>query len=148
MAEAPGNAALYDALTVLRWVQKFVHHFSGDPTQVTLAGQSSGSATVSHMLLSPLSRGLFHRVIAASGSALDVWATSADPLTASLQVAGYARCMNETSFNKTVILECMLQAPQAQLSVAQNAYQVRRWAQFYRGRFHAQIRNAIVYNCL
>lgn len=123
---APGNAALYDVLSVLNWVKIFAQYFGGDPSQVTLAGQSSGAATVSHMVMSPLSKGLFHRAIASSGSAIDIWATSANPLSASLQVAVYAGCLNpeNTSPNKTQVMTCMLNKTLSELILAQNTFQV------------------------
>lgn len=129
MEEAPGNAALYDAITALRWVQKFISYFGGDPTNVTLAGQSSGSAVVSHLLLSPLSRGLFHRAIAASGSALDVWATSQRPFEAALTVAALSQCYFMGSpINKTEIYTCLANAPQQTLINAQRFFQVCNFA--------------------
>jgi len=40
--EAPGNAAIYDCITALQWVQKYIHHFGGDKDRVTISGQSAG----------------------------------------------------------------------------------------------------------
>lgn len=42
--EAPGDAAVYDCITALRWVQNHIHHFGGDKTKVTVSGQSAGTA--------------------------------------------------------------------------------------------------------
>jgi len=125
--EAPGNAALYDAYSCLEWVQKFIHHFGGDPNRVTLAGQSSGSATVSHMMLQGhRSSGLFHKVIAASGSALDVWATSSNPVGAAVQVATFAGCYTPGNVpNVTEIHGCLLTKNQSEIIMAQNTVQVR-----------------------
>jgi len=53
----------------LQWVQNNIANFGGDPNRVTLFGQSSGAVSVSLHLLSPLSKGLFKRVIIQSGSA-------------------------------------------------------------------------------
>lgn len=53
----------------MQWVQNNIANFGGDANRVTLFGQSSGAVSVSLHLLSPLSKGLFKRVIIQSGSA-------------------------------------------------------------------------------
>lgn len=72
--EVPGNAGLKDQVMALRWVQQNIKQFGGDPDNVTIFGQSSGSASVQYHMLSPMSKGLFHRAIAQSGSCLNSWA--------------------------------------------------------------------------
>lgn len=72
--EVPGNAGLKDQLMALRWVQKNIVKFSGDPNNVTIFGESAGGASVHYHLLSPLSKGLFHQAIIQSGSAFNPWA--------------------------------------------------------------------------
>ena len=51
--EVPGNAAIFDQIEALRWVNKHIQYFGGDPTQITIAGESAGSASVSLLLLAP-----------------------------------------------------------------------------------------------
>nr|CAD7432288.1 unnamed protein product [Timema monikensis] len=70
---------LKDQVAVLRWVQRNIAEFGGDPDNVTLFGQSSGGVCVTYHILSPLSSGLFQRAIAQSGSAINPWALSTDP---------------------------------------------------------------------
>lgn len=56
-----------------------IHNFGGDSNNITLIGESAGSASVQFHTLSPMSSGLFHRGIMQSGSALCPWATVDDP---------------------------------------------------------------------
>ncbi|XP_065226957.1 esterase E4-like [Planococcus citri] len=63
----PGNFGLKDQTLAMKWVQKNIHHFGGDPDRVTLHGHSSGAACVHLHTLSPASKGLFHKVIIQSG---------------------------------------------------------------------------------
>ncbi|MDA2806468.1 carboxylesterase/lipase family protein [Nocardiopsis suaedae] len=67
---APRNRGLLDVLAALRWVQRNIAGFGGDPGNVTLAGQSAGATMVGGLLADPRATGLFHRAILQSGSGL------------------------------------------------------------------------------
>ncbi|KAF2898715.1 hypothetical protein ILUMI_07460 [Ignelater luminosus] len=69
----PGNAGLKDQVMALRWVQRNIRQFCGDPNNVTICGESTGGASVHYMMLSPMTKGLFHKAIMQSGTALDYW---------------------------------------------------------------------------
>jgi para-nitrobenzyl esterase len=58
-----GNYGIMDIQAVLRWVQKNIEAFGGDPDNVTLGGQSAGASDTAANMISPYSKGLFHRAI-------------------------------------------------------------------------------------
>jgi len=66
-----GNYGLQDQLAALRWVKTNISRFGGDPSNVTLFGESAGAHAVGILAASPLSHGLFHKVIAQSGAFWD-----------------------------------------------------------------------------
>lgn len=72
--EIPGNAGMKDQVAALRWVQENIEKFGSDPHNVTIFGESAGGTSVTYHLLSSMSNGLFHKVIAQSGVCISDWA--------------------------------------------------------------------------
>jgi para-nitrobenzyl esterase len=66
-AKASGNYGLLDMIAGLKWIQKNIAAFGGDPNKVTIFGESAGGIAVSMLCASPLAKGLFHGAISQSG---------------------------------------------------------------------------------
>jgi para-nitrobenzyl esterase len=69
-AESPlhisGNYGLLDQIEALRWVKQNIGVFGGDPSNVTIAGESAGGLSVMYLMASPEARGLFSKAVAQS----------------------------------------------------------------------------------
>uniref|UniRef100_A0A8D8VHR2 Carboxylic ester hydrolase n=1 Tax=Cacopsylla melanoneura TaxID=428564 RepID=A0A8D8VHR2_9HEMI len=76
----PGNLGLKDQVLAMQWVRDHIQNFGGDKDRVTLFGESAGGASVDMHLVSPLSKGLFHRAIMQSGTGSNPWAIIPQPL--------------------------------------------------------------------
>ncbi|WP_052198385.1 carboxylesterase/lipase family protein [Pectobacterium fontis] len=64
--DGSGQFGMMDQVAALKWVNKNIEKFGGDPTQVTIAGQSAGAIAIHHLLTAPSANGLYARAIAES----------------------------------------------------------------------------------
>nr|AVM18975.1 odorant degrading protein 5 [Holotrichia parallela] len=94
---APGNNGLKDQALSLKWIQKNIKFFGGNPDSVTITGMSAGSASVHLHYFSPLSKGTFHAGVSQSGTVMDPWVIRHSPLKSTVRLAENAGCPTETS---------------------------------------------------
>lgn len=103
---APGNVAFHDQILALQWVQRNIARFGGDPTRVTIFGNSAGSTAVGALLLSPLTKGLFRRAILQSGVPTSLMNRS-EALEATRKLAQAARCPVDNGIPMSTTLTCL-----------------------------------------
>lgn len=100
-----GNFGLADQITALEWVHSYIKAFGGDPSRITIAGQSAGAASVRALLASPRAIGKFAAAIPQSNLAGQAYATtysdyyniSAEVSVAADPILNATGCLNSTS---------------------------------------------------
>ncbi|CAG9766219.1 unnamed protein product [Ceutorhynchus assimilis] len=102
----PGNNGLKDQSLALEWIKHNIKYFGGNPASITITGLSAGAASVHLHYFSQLSKGLFHRGFSQSGTALNCWALTENPLEKAKAVAKNVSCT--TSSSKKMV-ECLRQ---------------------------------------
>ncbi|XP_067208422.1 venom carboxylesterase-6-like [Linepithema humile] len=105
-SECPGNLGLKDQQQALRWVKENIAYFNGDPTRVTIFGESSGGASVHYHMVSPLSKGFFHRAISQSGTFYNPW-TLMPPGSGKKNAETLAKHLKCSTENSKKLIECL-----------------------------------------
>ncbi|XP_072488376.1 liver carboxylesterase 1-like [Notamacropus eugenii] len=103
---ASGNWGCLDQVAALHWIQKNIANFGGDPSSVTIFGEDSGGFSASALVLSPLTKNLFHRVIFQSGVVLVKFLFSNNVTSLTEKIAAVAGCKTTTS---AILVQCMRQ---------------------------------------
>lgn len=96
-AQAPGNYGLLDQSLALRWVRNHIAHFGGNADLITIFGESAGGASVDFHVLSPYSKGLFHRAIIQSGTSTCPWALNPKIAEYTRMLANHLNCPSDAS---------------------------------------------------
>ncbi|XP_039444031.1 juvenile hormone esterase-like [Culex pipiens pallens] len=104
---SPGNYGLKDQLFALRWTQRNIAHFGGDPNLVTLMGNSVGGSAVQNHMMSPQSKGLFARAVSMSGNALGFWNYNIDRLDLARRHAEAVGIVNATSLSTYQLVDAL-----------------------------------------
>ncbi|XP_055917775.1 venom carboxylesterase-6-like [Eupeodes corollae] len=107
-SDAPGNAGLKDQVLALRWVKDHIRNFGGNPNSVTLLGYSAGSVSVGFHMMSPMSRGLFHRGIAMSASPIPLEKFPENQLDLAKKQAELVKCPTN---NLDAMMKCLRTTP-------------------------------------
>ncbi|KPJ20505.1 Esterase FE4 [Papilio machaon] len=118
-ALAPGNNGFKDQVAALRWVRRNIAAFGGDPDLVTITGCSAGSISVMLHMISPMSKGLFHRGISMSGSPTIPGPTPTDLLPQARRQAELVGC--PTSPNREMV-DCLKTKPWKELGDSLNGF--------------------------
>ena len=129
---APGNFGMLDQVEALKWVRDNIENFGGNPSKVTIFGESAGGSSVSLHLMSPLSEGLFHQVIAESGVDLCPWAVQ--PVSYGLRFAKeLTQKLECTLSDHNAMIDCIRKAKDVDIQKASDDisfefYDYFRWA--------------------
>ncbi|XP_022250749.1 neuroligin-4, X-linked-like isoform X2 [Limulus polyphemus] len=105
---ARGNYGLMDQVAALHWIRENIAEFGGTIDNITLLGHGHGAALVNLLMLSPMAKGLFSRVILQSGSALSPWAMASESPTYTRHLALILGCPVD---NHVLMVACMRQRP-------------------------------------
>ncbi|CAL1569654.1 unnamed protein product [Knipowitschia caucasica] len=95
-SDLPGNYGLWDQQAAIAWVHRNIRSFGGDPSNITLFGESAGGASVNFQTLTPHNKGMIRRAISQSGVALCPWGIIKNPRRIAEEVALKVNCPTDS----------------------------------------------------
>ncbi|MYW05738.1 carboxylesterase family protein [Streptomyces sp. SID3343] len=115
--DAPDNRGVLDWIAALTWVRDNIAAFGGDPTKVTIAGQSAGGGAVQTLMATPSAYGLFRGAISVSGAVMEPQSRAdgiavAELFTARTGLPATAAALRDVSDDELLALQDTLTAPE------------------------------------
>ncbi|MDG1909235.1 MAG: carboxylesterase family protein [Pseudomonadales bacterium] len=129
LEDKSGNFGILDSLAALEWVQDNIEAFGGDPTNVTLFGESAGGINIFAILASQLGEGLFHKAIIQSGLPIS---TPMDQATNYIEDSGHLNSGREIT-NQLLIADATAASRQEAIS-HQNQMSDAEISRYLRGK--------------
>lgn len=113
------NFALQDQIMALQWIKENIASLGGDPSRVTVAGESAGASNIAYLMASPTARGLFHRAIHQSAG----WAMYRTALKKEIEPLGRRFAEQLTEDSNAPISMLRSESAEAVLAASTLAYQ-------------------------
>ncbi|XP_047480395.1 esterase E4-like [Penaeus chinensis] len=133
-----GNYGALDQVAALRWVQRNIAQFGGDPNRVTLGGFGSGASFVHLHMLSPLSKGLFSGAIMMSGAGNCPWSTSQEPWEVTYDLARNLGC---STWPSSSLRDCLEEkSPRDILKAQADMHRYVFWPMLFRPSVDGRLR--------
>lgn len=122
-AFAEGNYGLWDQQLAIRWIRYNIGAFGGDVENISLMGHGAGAVSAMLQGLYPGNRGLFHRIIAMSGTSLSPWGIHGPNVR---EIAKELDCLNDNTmfhFSDEPLVECVRNKPVMDIQGIQSSIQ-------------------------
>ncbi|XP_030752616.1 venom carboxylesterase-6-like [Sitophilus oryzae] len=121
----PGNWGLKDQILALKWVKDNIEYFGGNPENITIFGQSAGAASVSYMINTNQTEGLFTRAIMESASSLCLWALTRNAEDKAFDVGSQ---VGVSANDSQTLLDSLREINYKKLKVAENTVTIATYA--------------------